>query len=227
MSKPAFELIDVSLKLHDNHQGLKQILSHISFSAAMGDAIGVVGGNGSGKSTLLRVLHGIIPVNSGKVELFGHRTALLSLSMNMNPNVSGRENALMNCLYLGFSRQQAKEKLDDIQDFSGLQEWFEKPVNTYSTGMRARLNFSIAQISSADIMLVDEVLSVGDKVFQEKSRTSMLEKIKNGSSVVLVSHNLNLISELCSTVIWIESGCVKEIGSPTNVIDSYRNSAPT
>ena len=199
-----------------------EALQGVSFEIPKGEIVGIIGSNGSGKSTLLRTLAGLIAPNSGQVNLHGQAVSLLSLGTGFISDLSGHDNIILSGLSMGFSKKEIMERYDSIVEFSELGEAIERPVKTYSSGMYSKLAFSIAVTLRTDILLVDEVLSVGDAHFREKSRNAMLEIINdNRRTVVIVSHNLAEIKNLCSRVIWLEKGKINEIGHTDVVLDKY------
>lgn len=201
-------------------------LKDVSFDLYSGETLGVIGKNGVGKSTLLRVLAGIISPNIGKLVV--HRPALrislISLGAGFVPFLSGRENAILSAMMLGASKKEILSRIDDIVAFSELDGFFDQPVNTYSTGMRARLGFSVAYHIDPDVILLDEVLGVGDEAFKTKSTAAMKKRIKSEKTVVLVSHSAPLIKEICDRLVWIEDGKTLVQGCVTEVLDAYLKS---
>jgi len=196
-------------------------LKDVSFDIYRGDSIGVVGRNGAGKSTLLRLLAGIISPDSGAIVSNQETTALLSLQAGFNGELDGRANAILNGMLLGFTKLQMIEKIEDIIAFSELGDAIHKPVKTYSTGMRARLGFAIAVHIHPEVLLVDEILGVGDADFREKSTAVMKERLGSDQTVVLVSHQANIIKSLCNRAVWIEDGVTKMEGDAITVVSAY------
>lgn len=221
MTSPVLSMQDVNLFLA-NRSGAVHVLKDVSLRVGLGEALGILGENGAGKSLLLKVMHGILVPESGTIDKFGYESELLSLAMNMNPKLTGRQNAFLTCLLRGLGRTEATEMLDQINDFAELGHSFDQPVGTYSTGMRARLSFSVANNVRAKLLLVDELLSVGDQSFRTKSQDAMEKTLRDGSSIVVVSHNLTLIRELCTTCIVLEDGRVTEVGACSEVVPAYR-----
>lgn len=201
-------------------------LQDVSFDLFAGETLGVVGRNGVGKSTLLKVLAGIITPNAGKVvtRQSDLRISLISLGAGFVPFLSGRENAILGGMMLGATKKEMLSRIEDIAIFSELDGFFEEPVQTYSTGMRARLGFSVAFHLEPDVLLLDEVLGVGDESFKKKSTSAMREKIKSNKTVVLVSHNVALLKEVCDRVVWIEEGKTLVQGEVAGVLDAYLRS---
>ncbi len=199
-------------------------LTNISFEVEEGSVIGIVGSNGSGKSTLLRTIANIFAPDKGEINLYGNSINLLSLGTGFDPELTGYENIFLSGMLLGFSKKFIKSKLNDIIDFSELGEFIYNPIKTYSSGMYSKLAFAIMAFLDSDILLIDEVLSVGDIHFQEKSYNKMLELIKNKKrTVLIVSHTTSTIAELCNEVIWIDKGHIKEIGKTEEVLKNYRS----
>lgn len=199
-----------------------EALKGVSFDVAKGEILGIIGDNGSGKSTLLRALAGIYSPDSGSVETYGQSISLMAIGAGFKKNLSGRDNILLSGLLLGFSQKQIKEKMDEIIEFSGLGAKIDRSVRSYSSGMYSKLAFSITAVLEPDILLIDEVFSVGDKRFKKKSARKMRQLIKNADrTVVIVSHNLANLQSLCSRVIWIDAGEIKMIGDPETVIAAY------
>lgn len=199
-----------------------EALHGISFSIHRGEIVGLVGRNGSGKSTLLRVLAGIFEPDSGSVDLHGCTVSLLALGVGFLRELSGRENIYLSAMLLGFSKQEIDAQIEEIIDFSELGEFIEKPVRTYSSGMTSKLGFAITAILKTDIVLVDEVLSVGDAKFKKKSFNKMMELISDKTrTVVIVSHDSKTIRQLCSTVIWLHDGDIRMVGPTNEVMDAY------
>jgi lipopolysaccharide transport system ATP-binding protein len=208
---------------HDRYLALR----NLDFSVRKGEVLGVIGGNGSGKSTLLRVLADVYRPDSGRVVRHCQSVMLLSLSLGFDGALSGRENALISGVLLGARQRQVEEKMDEIIAFSELEESIDNPLKTYSAGMRARLGFSVAALIEADLLLIDEVLSVGDAPFRAKAEKAMLERIASTQTVVFVSHSMSQVTKLCDRVIWLERGAIAEIGSPEAVIAAYRQRGET
>lgn len=192
-------------------------LSDISFQIQKGEVMGIIGANGAGKSTLLKIISGIMKPTSGSVKRVGTIAPLIELGAGFNGELSGIENIYLNGLLLGYSRKMMDEKLDEIIEFSEIGRFLHVPLKNYSSGMKARLGFSIATAIKPDILIVDEVLSVGDIHFREKSEQRMLSMMGNGTTVLFVSHSLPQIRKLCNRVVWLEKGRVKEIGDPTDI----------
>ena len=193
----------------------------VSFEIKKGEVIGIVGSNGAGKSTLLKVISGILRPTEGSVSLGGNVVPMLELGSGFDFDLSGRENIFLNGAILGYSEGFLKEKYDDIVAFSELGDFINIPVRNYSSGMIMRLAFSIASQVVPDILIVDEILAVGDAAFQEKSYARMVELMGHGTTVLLVSHNIDQIRRLCDRVIWLDHGEVKDIGETQKICDAY------
>lgn len=198
-------------------------LRDVSFDLYQGETLGVIGRNGSGKSTLLRLLAGIVTPNRGELLNKGYRASLLSLQVGFLPGLSGRENAVLSGMLLGLHKAQAERKLDAIMEFSELGDFFDQPVQTYSSGMRARLGFSIAFQLDPDVLLIDEVLGVGDENFRAKSTAVMQEKIRSNKTIVLVSHSAATVRRLCDRAVWIEDGETREEGATDAILRRYQH----
>ena len=199
-------------------------LSDVSFEVKRGEIVGIIGRNGAGKSTLLKVISGIFKPTSGKVVTAGRVAPMLELGSGFDMELSGHDNIFLNGAILGFSEEFLKSKYDEIVAFSELGEFIDMPLKTYSSGMLARLAFSVATMIEPEILIVDEILSVGDAAFQEKSRARMMELMSGGTTVLFVSHSMNQIREMCERVIWLEHGIIKKIGNANVVCDAYEQS---
>lgn len=196
-------------------------LKDLSFDVRRGETLGVVGPNGCGKSTLLRLLAGIYQPDSGRVERHCRKVSLLSLALAFDQELSGRDNAIIGSMFLGATRREAEGLLPQIRDYSDLGSFFDEPLKTYSTGMRGRLGFSVAINMKSDLMLLDEVFSVGDAAFRKRAEAAMIEKIGSDQTVVLVSHSLAQVKRLSDRVMWLEHGRLKMMGEPGEVVDAY------
>ena len=199
-----------------------QALKDVSFKVKNGESVGIVGRNGAGKSTLLRLMSGVIRPDSGRVLNHGVTVALLSLQVGFDGNLSGRDNALISGMLQGKSKREVMSKLDAICEFSELGEFFNEPVRTYSSGMRTRLGFSVSNIISPDVLLVDEVLSVGDQGFRAKAEEAMKEKLSSNQTIVLVSHSVQQIERVCDRAILIEDGINFADGDPSKIVEIYQ-----
>ena len=194
----------------------------VSLEIPKGQILGITGKNGSGKSTLLRAISGIFSPDKGSVNLHGNTVSLLSIGVGFQKRLTGYENIFLSGLLLGFTKEQIAEKLDEIIEFSELGDFIYKPVRSYSSGMHSKLAFSITAILETDIMLIDEVLSVGDIHFKQKSYDKMKELISDSNrTVVIVSHSTNTLVELCDKVVWLHDGLIKDEGDPATIMAKY------
>lgn len=197
-------------------------LQDINFKIEKGDIIGIIGFNGAGKSTILKILAGVLTPTTGKVEVYGSIAPLIEVGAGFDPELTAKENIFLNGAILGYSRKFIQSKLQEIIDFAELQDFINVPVKNFSSGMYARLGFSIATMVKPDILIVDEVLSVGDFRFQEKCEKRIHNMIKDGVTIILVSHDMGMIERLCNKVIWLEKGRIIEYGSTDLVCDKYK-----
>lgn len=196
-------------------------LDDVSFEVEHGATVGLIGSNGSGKSTMLKCLTGIYRPDKGRIATDGSVAALLELGAGFHPELSGRENIFLNAAILGMSKKEAERQFDSIVDFAGLDRFIDTPVKNYSSGMTVRLGFSIASHVEPDILLIDEVLSVGDQAFQRKSTDRIEQFRREGKTIVVVSHSLASIQQLCKEVIWLEKGKIRQRGPAADVIANY------
>ena len=195
----------------------------LSLDVKKGEILGIIGKNGSGKSTLLNTVGGIFAPDSGEVELFGQSVSLLSIGVGFEKNLSGRENIILNGLLMGFTEEDIREKMDAIVEFSELGEFIDKPVKTYSKGMHSKLAFSITAFLETDIILVDEILSVGDEHFKKKSSKKMKELISaENRTVLIVSHSISTLKALCTKMLWMHDGRIKMLGDTEEVLAAYQ-----
>ena len=209
-------------KLKKTKPEIYEAVRGVSFKVKKGDILGIVGKNGSGKSTLLRALAGVFSPDSGEIDLHGYTISLLAIGVGVQKALSGRENIYLSGMLLGFSEDQIREKIDEIISFAGLGKFIDMPVQTYSSGMYSKLAFSITAILETDIMLIDEVLSVGDAKFKKKSYKKMKELIMDENrTVIIVSHNSDTIRNLCTSVLWLHEGEVRMMGNTDEVMDAY------
>ena len=203
-------------------------VSSISLQIAAGDRVGVVGANGSGKSTLLKIMAKIFEPEDGHVEWAPNVTAsLLTLGLGFRPDLSGRDNAYLSCLLMGLSSKAASSCLNEIESFCELGSFFDQPVKFYSTGMRARLAFGSALLNQSQVLLIDEVLSVGDNVFREKAKQALEEQLSPERATIIVSHNLGQLSSLADTAILMERGEISASGAVDDVLEVYQRSTVT
>jgi len=197
-------------------------LDGVSFEVGRGEAFGLVGGNGSGKSTLLKLIAGILRPDAGRLETDGRVAALIELGAGFHPEISGRENIFINGSVLGLAKREIESRYEEIVEFAGLEDFIEEPVKNYSSGMYVRLGFAVAIHTDPEILLVDEVLAVGDEAFAHKCLRRIEELLAAGRTVVFVSHALALVEDLCSRVLWLDRGAVRGVGEPRRVVDAYR-----
>jgi ABC-type polysaccharide/polyol phosphate transport system ATPase subunit len=198
-----------------------EALQGVSFDVEHGKVLGIVGANGAGKSTLVRTIAGILPPTSGRIEVDGRVSTLLALGVGFNRKLSGRENVVLGGLAAGLTRDHLANKYEDIVEFAELEEFMDMPMQTYSSGMYGRLGFSVAVNMDPDILLIDEALSVGDARFKRKSFEKMRELCTEDRTIVLVSHSMASIEELCDQAIWLHKGELRMEGEPDEVIDAY------
>lgn len=196
-------------------------LKDVSFEVAKGEVIGIIGPNGAGKSTLLKVVSGVMKPTSGKVEVNGVISPMIELGAGFDMELTARENIFLNGAVLGYSKKFIEDKFDEIVEFSELKDFLDVPVKNFSSGMTAKLAFSIATVVDPEILIVDEILSVGDIKFQEKSKQKMMSMILGGTTVLYVSHSLLAIRELCTKVLWIDHGKIQAFGDTKEVCDKY------
>lgn len=196
-------------------------LDNISFSVKKGEVVGLIGSNGAGKSTLLKVVSGVMKPTKGKVTVHGAISPMIELGAGFDSELTARENIYLNGAILGYSKKFIDEKFNDIVEFSELKDFLDVPIKNFSSGMTAKLAFSIATIVDPEILIVDEILSVGDIKFQEKSKNKMLEMIKGGTTVLYVSHSLQSIKDLCDKVVWIEHGKMIKMGEAKKICEEY------
>jgi ABC-type polysaccharide/polyol phosphate transport system ATPase subunit len=222
--RPTFKkLVLQGIRPWDGNRGF-WALRGITFSVRRGEILGVIGPNGSGKSTLLRVIGGIYLPDEGRVETKGRVSALLSLTAGVQPELSGRDNIFLIGMIMGFPYKYIRSHLEEIIEFSELGRFIDAPVKTYSSGMLARLGFAIAAHLECDILLIDEILGVGDQRFRVKSQAKIRELISQERTVVLVSHNLEAIREFSTSCLWLDKGTMRAYGDPEEVITAYQNS---
>lgn len=204
-----------------NKKEKREVLKDINLQIRDGEAVALIGVNGSGKSTLLKLMTKIIYPDKGKIETYGKLTSLLELGAGFHPDFSGRENIYFNASIFGLTKKQIDERLQNIIDFSELGSYIDNPVRTYSSGMYMRLAFAVAINVDADILLVDEILAVGDQHFQDKCINKMKELKKEGKTMVFVTHSMNTVKEFCTRAVWLDKGIVRMDGEPNEVIEEY------
>ena len=223
------ELHNVSLNFQSSKgtfdNGVHHILDDVSLKLYENETLGIIGRNGVGKTTTLRIMAEILAPTAGTVTTQpGKSSALLSIGLGFKGELSGRDNAKLAAVLQGATTREALGYLEEIKEFSGLGDSFEEPVKTYSSGMRSRLGFTTALLTHVDVLLIDEVLSVGDAQFRQKAQRAMQERIRGDQTVVFVSHSDQQIQELCDRVVWLDQGKVKLQGDPGVVLEGYRNS---
>lgn len=196
-------------------------LDDISFEVQKGEVVGLIGSNGAGKSTLLKIVSGVMKPTKGKVEVHGAVSPMIELGAGFDMELTARENIYLNGAILGYSKAFIDSKFEDIVEFSELRDFLDVPIKNFSSGMTAKLAFSIATVVDPEILIVDEILSVGDIKFQEKSKNKMLEMIKGGTTVLYVSHSLESIKDLCDRVVWIEHGKMIKMGPAKQICEEY------
>lgn len=221
------ELDNVSLNFSSGKgtfdHGVHHVLDSVSFKLYENETLGIIGRNGVGKTTMLRLMAGILAPTSGRVIIKpGKISSLLSIGLGFKNDLSGRDNAMLAAMLQGASRKQAKSFLEEIKDFSDLGDSFEEPVKTYSSGMRSRLGFTTALMTHVDVLLIDEVLSVGDAQFKKKAENAMKERVRGDQTVVFVSHADKQVQDLCDRAIWIDGGKIISEGETAAVLDDYR-----
>lgn len=199
-----------------------QVLDDISFHVNKGEVLGIVGKNGAGKSTLLKIIAGVMKPSSGSVHANGTIVPMLELGSGFDDELSGKENIFLNGAILGYSREFLEEKYNEILEFSELTDFINMPIRNYSSGMMMRLAFSVATVVQPEILIVDEILSVGDEGFQSKSRKKMLELMGGGTTVLFVSHSMSQIEEMCDRVLWLDQHKIKMLGDTSEVCKAYR-----
>lgn len=197
-------------------------LNDVSFQVKKGEIVGLVGFNGAGKSTMLKILAGVLTPTEGSVRVIGSVAPLIEVGAGFDPELTARENIYLNGAILGHSKEFMDSKFDEIIDFAELKDFVDVPVKNFSSGMYARLGFAIATMVKPDILIVDEVLSVGDYKFQEKCERRIQKMIDDGVTIILVSHDIGMIERLCTKVIWLEHGNVKDIGSSVKICNKYK-----
>lgn len=199
-------------------------LKDVSFSVQKGEAVGIIGRNGAGKSTIFKLICGVLSPERGDIAVQGRVSPLIELSAGLHPELTGLENIYLNGAIYGLTKEAVDEKLQEIVEFSGLGHFIHVPIRTYSSGMQARLGFSIAVNVDADILLVDEVLAVGDAEFREKCYNKINQLKRDGITIVYVSHQLKTVVNLCNRVIWLDKGEIQMVGKPQAIVEEYLNS---
>lgn len=199
-------------------------LKEINLEIKEGDVWGIIGFNGAGKSTLLKIISGILKPTTGEVKISGNISPLIELGAGFDMDLTARENIFLNGYILGYSKKLLKEKFDEIVEFSELKDFIDVPLKSFSSGMVARLGFAIATIIEPKILIVDEILSVGDFKFQKKSEKKIKAMMGSGTTVIFVSHSIDQVEEICNKVVWLEKGKIKKMGDTKKICEEYRNS---
>ena len=220
--RPTIKARAKSLGRGTKHTRVIRALNDVNLDVEYGQVLGVIGSNGAGKSSMMRVIAGIIPPTEGRIEVFGSVSTLLALGVGFNPSMSGRDNVFLGGLAAGMSRDQIEEHFDEIADFSELGEAIDSPMRTYSSGMYARLAFSVAATVRPDILIVDEALSTGDAKFKEKSFNRIKELRSDERALILVSHAMGTLREVCNDIAWLHKCKLVQRGEPNIVIDAYQ-----
>ena len=203
----------------------RQVLQDVTFSVYAGETLGIIGGNGSGKTTLLRLLAGVFAPRRGRIKVdSAAKVKLLSLGLGFLNDLTGADNVLLTLMLQGFSHAEARDSLSAVKEFSELGAAFDDKVKTYSSGMRSRLTFSAAMLGGADVLLIDEVLSVGDGSFRKKALGAMMDMLKSNQTVVLVSHSERTLASVCDRILWLDKGSIEQIGEPGSVLENYQRS---
>lgn len=222
-SLKAYSIKKNLLRLKKSEADEFEAVKGVSFKVPKGEIMGIIGKNGSGKSTMLRAIAGIFSADEGNIDLCGNKVSLLSIGVGFNKRLTGRENILLSGMLLGYKESEVREKMQEIIDFAEIGEFIDRPVRTYSSGMYSKLAFSITAVLDTDIMLIDEVLSVGDEKFKKKSFNKMKQLISNRDrTVMIVSHNIQQLNDLCNTVMWMHEGKIKKIGPSEEVLEEYK-----
>jgi teichoic acid transport system ATP-binding protein len=198
-----------------------EAIKNVSFDVRNGTAMGIIGSNGAGKSTLMRAMAGILPPTSGSIEVWGRASTLLALGVGFNKNLSGRENIILGGLASGLSRREVEERAEEVAEWTELGDFIDMPMQTYSSGMSARVAFSVAVHMKPDILMIDEALSTGDAHFREKANAKMAELRDSARAMFLVSHGLGSIKEMCNEAIWLDRGKLMMRGEPEEVVNAY------
>jgi teichoic acid transport system ATP-binding protein len=219
--KPTFRQALIRFGRGQRSVRLVEAIKNVSFDVPNGTAMGIIGANGAGKSTLMRAIAGILPPTEGSIEVWGRASTLLALGVGFNRDLSGRENIVLGGLASGLSRREVEERADEVAEWTELGDFIEMPMRTYSSGMSARVAFSVAVHMKPDILMIDEALSTGDASFKQKAQAKMAELRDSARAMFLVSHGLNSIKEMCSEVLWLDHGTLMMRGDPEEVVEAY------
>jgi ABC-type polysaccharide/polyol phosphate transport system ATPase subunit len=221
--RPGFKefLLNLPKFVNRNYNSNFWALKGVSFKVKQGECLGIIGKNGVGKSTLLSLILGTIYPTKGNIKVSQRITPLLELGAGFHPDLTGRENIIINGVLLGLTKDEVMERMEDIVAFSEIKEFIDMPVRTYSSGMYLRLAFSVAIHTNPRVLLIDEILSVGDEAFQKKSKDALIGLIKEGVTTILASHNMAAIKDICNRVIWLDKGEIRGEGEPERVVEEY------
>jgi len=221
--RPGFKefLVNLPKFINGNSNSNFWAIKGVTFAVKQGECLGIIGKNGAGKSTLLSLILGTIYPTKGNINVSQKITPLLELGAGFHPDLTGRENVFINGVLLGLTKGEVAERMEEIAAFSEIGQFIDMPVRTYSSGMYLRLAFSVAIKTGPKLLLIDEILSVGDEAFQKKSKDSLLRLIKEGVTTIFVSHNLLAIKEICHRAIWLDNGEIKTEGMPEHVVEGY------
>ena len=223
--RSGFKEFIVGLKYINRHSNsIFWALKEVTFNVKQGECIGIIGRNGSGKSTLLSLILGTIYPSKGTIKVSQKTTPILELGSGFHPDLTGRENIILNGVLLGLTQDEVLERIEDIIAFSDIKKFIDMPVRTYSSGMYLRLAFSIAIHTDPELFLIDEILSVGDEAFQKKSQEALMSLIRRGVTTIFVSHQMSVIEAICNRAIWLKHGEIKAEGEPERVVKEYHQS---
>lgn len=225
MNDIALSLVDIGFWYRPliGSKAAVKVLDGVSFDIKRGETLGIVGKNGAGKSTLMKVIAGIILPDSGSILSYVDKVQLLSLQVGFMQELTGRENVILSSLLLGMRKRDIEQKMNEVIEFADIGDYIDKPLRTYSTGMRSRLGFAVSQQADPDVLLIDEAFGVGDVNFRKKSKFLIEERMKTDRAFVLVSHSDAMLQEYCVRTVWIDKGCVKMIGDTAKVLEAYNS----
>ena len=221
--RPGFKefLVNLPKFINGNSNSNFWAIKGVTFAVKQGECLGIIGKNGAGKSTLLSLILGTIYPTKGNINVSQEITPLLDIGAGFHPDLTGRENILINGVLLGLTKDEVLKRIEEIITFSEIKEFVDMPVRTYSTGMYLKLAFSVAINTNPKLLLIDEILSVGDEAFRKKSKDALLQLIKGGVTTIFVSHNLTAVKEICNRAIWLDGGKIREEGIPEKVVEEY------
>ena len=221
--RPGFKefLVNLPKFINGNSNSNFWAIKGVTFAVKQGECLGIIGKNGAGKSTLLSLILGTIYPTKGNINVSQEITPLLDIGAGFHPDLTGRENILINGVLLGLTKDEVLKRIEEIITFSEIKEFVDMPVRTYSTGMYLKLAFSVAINTNPKLLLIDEILSVGDEAFRKKSKDALLQLIKGGVTTIFVSHNLTALKEICNRAIWLDGGKIREEGIPEKVVEEY------